>query len=336
MRPVVHNATMTEKTELAATEVTYPENLYKSPESYATMMDFYNKCLADLPIPVESRFVDTPYGRTHMLVAGPEDAPPLIMLQGMAGSSVLWHLQLADFAQQCRVYALDTIGQPGLSDPNPPSIFDDSYALWLIAVLDALGLAKADMMGVSIGGWAIMRLGITHPDRLRKAVLLSPLRLARAKMNGRRWVGNAMKPDTEDDRLEDRLTARDFSVSSGRTQFDRRLARNMALATRHYRLGVGMGMSADASHVEKFMVGSRVLSKFASAMPESELRQFRTPTLVVMGENEMLYDPEKAAKRAQAMPNARVVIVPDAGHAAVFDRPDYINAVILEFLAEPI
>lgn len=314
----------------------YPANIYKSAESYATMMAFYDQCRVDLPVAAESHYVDTPFGRTHMLVAGPEDAPPLLMLQGMAGSSVLWHHQLADFAQECRIYALDTVGQPGLSDPLPPSIFDDSYAHWLVAVQDGLGLAQSDMMGISISGWAIMRLGIIHPERLRKAVLLSPLRLARAKMNGRRWVGNAMRPDTEEDRLEDRLTARDFSVSSGRTQFDRRLARNMALATRHYRLGVGMGMSADASHLEKAVVGFRVLSKFASAMPESELRQFRTPALIVMGENEALYDPNKAAKRAQIMPNARVVIVPDAGHAAVFDRPEYINRVILDYLAEPL
>jgi pimeloyl-ACP methyl ester carboxylesterase len=314
----------------------YPTNLYKSAESYATMMAFYDKCRADLPIEVESHYVDTPFGRTHMLVAGPVDAPPLLMLQGMAGSSVLWHHQLADFAQQCRVYALDTVGQPGLSDPTPPSIFDDSYAHWLLAVQDGLGLERSDMMGISISGWAIMRLGIIRPDRLRKAVLLSPLRLARAKMNGRRWVGNAMKPDTDEDRLEDRLTARDFSVSSGRTQFDRRLARNMALATRHYRLGVGMGMAADASHLEKFVMGYRVLAKFASAMPESELRGFQTPALIVMGENEALYDPQKAAKRAALIPNARVVIVPEAGHAAVFDRPEVINPIILGFLAEPL
>jgi pimeloyl-ACP methyl ester carboxylesterase len=317
-------------------EAPYPTNLYKSAESYATMMEFYDKCRADLPTEVESHYVNTSFGRTHMLVAGPADAPPLLMLQGMAGSSVLWHHQLADFAQRCRVYALDTVGQPGLSDPTPPSIFDDSYAHWLMDVQDGLGLERSDMMGISISGWAIMRLGIIRPERLRKAVLLSPLRLARAKMNGRRWVGNAMKPDSEEDRLEDRLTARDFSVSSGRTQFDRRLARNMALATRHYRLGVGMGMSADASHLEKFVVGSRVLAKFASAMPESELRQFRTPSLIVMGENEALYDPQKAAKRAARIPNARVVIVPEAGHAAVFDRPEVINPIILDFLGEPL
>jgi pimeloyl-ACP methyl ester carboxylesterase len=314
---------------------TYPHHLYQSADSYATMMEFYDKCLADLPVAVEPHYVDTRFGRTHMLVAGPPDAPPLFMLQGMAGSAVLWHHQLADFARQCRLYALDVVGQPGRSDPNPPSIFDDSYAHWLMDVQDGLGLERCDMMGISISGWAIMRLGIIRPERLRKAVLLSPLRLARAKMNGGRWVGNAMKPDTEDDKLEDRLTARDFNVSSGRTQFDRRLARNMALATRHYKLAAGMGIDPEAGRVRKFGTGARVLSKFASPAPEAELKQFRTPALVVMGENEALYNPDKAAARARLMPNARVVVVPEAGHAAVFDRPDVINPIILDFLAEP-
>jgi pimeloyl-ACP methyl ester carboxylesterase len=310
-------------------------DLYKSEESFAAMQAFYDKSLAALPVAVESRYVQTRFGRTHMLVAGPEDAPPLVLLQGMAGSAILWHLQLEDFSRQCRVYALDTIGQPGRSDPNPPSVMDDSYALWLLNVLDGLGLEQTDMIGISIGGYAIIRLGIIRPERLRKAVLLSPLRLARAKFTGSRWVGTAMKPDTEEDDLEDRLTVRDFNSPSGRQQYDRQLARAMALATRHYRLGVALGIPSDASRLEKLRVGSSVIRRFASAAPERELRQFTTPCLVVMGENEALYNPEKAAARAAVMPNARVVIVPEAGHAAVFDRPEVINPIILEFLAEP-
>lgn len=300
------------------------------------MVQFYDKSLEALPVAVESLYVSSRFGQTHMLVAGEPDAPPLILLQGMAGSAILWHHQLEAFSARHRVYALDTVGQPGRSDPNPPSIADDSYALWLLDVIEGLELDRANMAGISIGGWAIFRLGILHPERLRKAVLLSPLRLARAKMNGRRWVGNAMKPDTEDDQLEDRLTARDFSASSGREQYDRRLARAMALATRHYRLGVAMGMAPDASRLQKFSAGSRALAKFASAAPKRELEAYTVPTLVVMGENEALYDPAKAEARARLMPNAEVVIVPEAGHAAVFDRPEYINPIILDFLAAPL
>lgn len=312
---------------------TYPANLYKSADSYAKMCDFYDRSLAALPIAMESRYVDTRFGPTHMLVSGPEDAPPFILIQGMAGSAVLWHHQLADFSVRHRVYALDTVGQPGRSAPNPPSLLDDGYMNWLLDVLDGLALPRAHLAGISTAGYGIIRFGILHPERVHKAVLLSPLRLARANLNGRRWVGNAMKQDTEDDRLEDRLTAREFSVSSGQTQFDRQLARAMALATRHYRLGVGMGIPPEASRLRKFLAGSRVLTTLMSPLSKRELRKFTAPALVVMGEQETLYNPKKAARRAAEMPNARVTIVPDAGHAAVFDRPSTINPIILDFLA---
>lgn len=314
-------------------EVTdYPTNLYKSAESYAKMCDFYDRSLAALPVPMESRYVETRFGSTHMLVAGPEDAAPFILIQGMAGSAILWHHQIADFSARHRIYALDTVGQPGRSAPNPPSLLNDGYMNWLLDVLDGLGLTRAHLAGISTAGYGIIRFGIIHPERVDKAVLLSPLRLARANLNGRRWVGNAMKQDTEDNKLEDRLTAREFSVSSGQTQFDRQLARAMALATRHYRLGVGMGIPPEAPRWRKFVAGSRVLSTLMSPLPKRELRKFTAPALVVMGEKETLYNPQKAARRAAEMPNASVMIVPDAGHAAVFDRPETINPIILDFL----
>jgi pimeloyl-ACP methyl ester carboxylesterase len=298
------------------------------------MQAFYDSNLERYGDLVRSIYVETRFGSTHMLVAGEEDAPPLLLLQGMAGSAVLWHHQMADFARQHRVYALDTVGQPGRSAPNPPSVINDEYVYWLTDVLDGLALTQAHMMGISSGGWSIMRLAAVAPDRLGKAVLLSPLRLARANLNGRRWVGNAMKPDSEEDRLEDRLTVRDFAPTTESRQYDQRLARAMALATRHYRLSVAMGIPDSGSRVRKFIQGARVIWFFASPAPGRELARIERPCLVVMGEKETLYNPQRAAKRARLMPRATVEIVPEAGHAAIFDRPEYINPVILEYLAQ--
>lgn len=308
--------------------------LYKSPESFEKMQHFYETNLEKLPVPVESQYVETRFGPTHMLVAGPIDGPPLILIQGLAGSAVLWHHQLEDFAAVHRVYALDTVGQPGRSAPNPPSILKDEYALWLLDVLDGLQLQQAAMVGISSAGWGIMRLGRLHPERISKAVLLSPLRLARARLNGRRWVGSAMKPDTEGDQLEDRLTTRDFAPDSNGRRYDQRLARAMALATRHYRLGLALGIDPDAPRLKKFWTGFRVIHLFASPAPRRELQALSVPCLIVIGEHETLYNPERAAKRAALIPQARVEIVPEAGHAAVFDRPAYINPIILDYLAQ--
>ncbi|MEZ4770758.1 MAG: alpha/beta hydrolase [Caldilineales bacterium] len=307
--------------------------LYKSEESYDLMRQFYDTNLAKFGDLVSSQFVETRFGQTHMLVAGSADAPPLIMLQGMAGSAILWHHQMADFAQHHRVYALDTVGQPGRSAPVCPSIVGDDFVWWLSDVLNGLELRRTSMIGISSGAWYILRFGIVFPNRLDRAVLLSPLRLARARFSGSRWVGNAMKRDTEDDPLEDRLTTRDFSPSSDGRRYDQRLARAMALSTRHYRLSVAMGIDPQSSRATKALTGAQVIRFFASPAPKTELQRFEPPCLVVMGEHESLYNPQKAARRAELMPHATVEIVPEAGHAAVFDRPEYINPIILDFLA---
>lgn len=312
---------------------TDPLRLYKSPESYEVMRTFYDTNLAKYGDLVSSHYVNTRFGSTHLLVAGPQDAPPLLMVQGMAGNAILWHHQMADFARQHRVYALDTVGQPGRSAPACPSLLNDDYVHWLLDVLDGLELRRTHVIGISSGAWFLMQLGILRADRVEKAVLLSPLRLARARFSGSRWVGNAMKRDTEDDRLEDRLTTRDFSPSSDGRRYDQRLARAMALSTRHYRLSLAMGIDPDRSRLGKLASGTRVIRFFSSPAPAAELQRFRRPCLVVMGEHETLYNPEKAAKRARLMPRASVEIVPEAGHAAVFDRPEYINPIILDFLA---
>jgi pimeloyl-ACP methyl ester carboxylesterase len=301
------------------------------------MLAFYEDGLARLTVPYESHYVDTRYGRTHMLLMGPPGAPPLIMVQGMAGSSILWHLQVADFSQHFRLYALDTVGQPGRSAPNPPSLFDDSYVDWLVDVLDGLKLQKAHFIGVSLGAWAIMRLGILHPERLDRAILLSPMGLARGKMHVRRWIPNPTnRRKGSDDDLTAELQERSFNPSDPNAparKYDRQLARAMALATKHYRVDLSMGVKPDASRLGKMLMFSRVMLKFMSATPEAQLRRFRKPALLVLGEHEMLYDPQRAIQRAKAtMPQLDTVVVPGAGHAAIYERPEYTNPLIVAYL----
>jgi pimeloyl-ACP methyl ester carboxylesterase len=246
-------------------------------------------------------------------------------------------LQVADFSQHFRLYALDTVGQPGRSAPNPPSLFDDSYVDWLLDVLDALKLEKAHFIGVSLGAWAIMRLGILHPQRLDRAILLSPMGLARAKLHIRRWIPNPTnRREGSDDNLTAELQERSFNPSDPNAptrKYDRQLARAMALATKHYRVDLSMGVKPGQGRLSKMMTFSRVMMKFMSATPDAQLKRFRKPGLLVLGEHEMLYDPRWAITRAKVlMPQLDTVVVPGAGHAAIYERPDYTNPLIIAYL----
>jgi pimeloyl-ACP methyl ester carboxylesterase len=84
--------------------------------------------------------VPTPEGETFVLSCGPADADSLVLLHGSGANSTQWMSRVADLATRFRVYAIDIIGEPGLSAPARPPLDSDRYAGWLDAVLDSLGL----------------------------------------------------------------------------------------------------------------------------------------------------------------------------------------------------
>lgn len=309
--------------------------LYRSEEGFNAIMGWYEEVLGQFEIPVDSVFVNTRFGRTHMLAAGPVDAEPLLLIPGVAGCAPLWRRQFPDLARHFRVYALDIPGQPGRSDPNPPSFLNDDYAEWLVDVLDGLNVQRAHLAGVSVGAWIAMRVAIFAPERVHKVAMLGPTSLSRARLPWRIWLTRVMKKSKDADALQDDLTAKSVaSRSPGGSfgTFDRTLARAMALCTRHYRVDWSLGIYDEATgRVDKWK-GLKVLKKFFMSEPRSLLRQFRAPGLLIFGEHEVLYNPRRVAARAcRLMPGLRSEVVAGAGHAAVYDKPAEVNRLLIEF-----
>src|SRR5437868_3070774 len=106
---------MTIKTRKSETAVPANESAYTSEAGYAAMMQWYTTSMAKSKVPYESRSVATRYGETHLLAAGPADAPPVVFLHGMEGSALSWKPQVSQLATSFRTYALDIIGSCGKS-----------------------------------------------------------------------------------------------------------------------------------------------------------------------------------------------------------------------------
>lgn len=314
-------------------------SLYKSPEGYRAIMDWYDDALTRIDCEFESQFVKTRFGHTHMLVAGPADAEPLVLLPGVAGCAPLWHRQIPAFAEHYRVYALDVVGQPGRSDPYSPSFMNDDFSQWLCDVLDGLRIEKAHFAGTSVGGWMVMKLAIDAPERIRKVVMLSPTGVSRARLPIKIWLTKVLNKKKDANELEHDLTAKSVSSRSpgdGKT-FDRHLARLMALCTRHYRVDRAVGVYNERTQKVDLGKGLKVLRRFFLAEPKHVLKQFKAPGLLVFGEQETLYRPEPIVKRAKRLiPHLETRVIEGAGHAAIYDRPNAANQVVLDFLRKPI
>jgi pimeloyl-ACP methyl ester carboxylesterase len=103
--------------------------IYKSSEGERLVRERYQAFLKYWPVPNEQIHVPAQQGSTFVVISGPRDAPPLLLLHGGAANSAMWMGGVAAFARSFRVYCVDMIGEPGLSVPARPSLASDAYAV---------------------------------------------------------------------------------------------------------------------------------------------------------------------------------------------------------------
>ncbi|WP_440769229.1 alpha/beta fold hydrolase [Natronorubrum sp. DTA28] len=151
-----------------------PEGIYRSARGERRIKGFYDHLLSNLETQFDREWVDTRFGETHVLVTGPDDAPPLVVFHGgnvVNPVSLEWVLPLAD---EFRLYAPDTVGHPGYSAQTRLSPRDESYGAWVTDVLDGLGVERAPMIGGSYGAGILLRTAAYAPERIERAGLLVP------------------------------------------------------------------------------------------------------------------------------------------------------------------
>ena len=112
--------------------------------------------------------------RLHVRDSGPKTAPAVILLHGFGASLHTWEPWAKALASDLRVIRIDLPGS-GLSSPDPWGDYSDSRSLQvLLALMDTLGLARASLVGNSIGGRIAWTFAANHPGRVNKLVLVSP------------------------------------------------------------------------------------------------------------------------------------------------------------------
>lgn len=159
--------------------------LFKSDAAKAKVRGWHERFRARVKAPVTSREVQTRFGRTHVLVAGPEGAPAVVALHGAMASSAHLLVELEHLVAKYRVYAVDVIGQSVMSEDTRLSVKNDDYGVWLGEVLDGLGLERVNLLGISWGGFAAQRFAAVAPQRLSKLALLVPAGM----VSGAGWDG---------------------------------------------------------------------------------------------------------------------------------------------------
>jgi pimeloyl-ACP methyl ester carboxylesterase len=285
--------------------------MFKTPEGERAFLAEYDEAMKQWPVPYEEVDVHGRFGSTHVIVCGPRHAPPLVLLHGYMATSVMWGPNVADFAQDHRVYAIDVMGQPSKSIPTEPVRSPGDYAVWLAETLDKLYLDRVSLVGQSYGGWLALNFALFAPHRLHKLVLLSPGGgfAPMAWQFSKRGMLMVMFPS--------RLTVNWFMRWIGVTGAEARPIRELTyLGLKHFRVPV------------------ETLRVLPVLFPEDRLRAMRVPTLLLIGRREVVWNPVTALRRARELfPNIQAELVPNSSHEMCFSQREFVDARVRQFLS---
>ncbi len=264
--------------------------------------------MKDWPVPYESVYLDTFYGKAHVIVSGPKDAPALLLLHASGVAAWSWTYNVETLSQHYRTYAIDLIGDAGRSEydslENRMHDGQDQANLYT-EITDQLGVEKAYVVGASEGGFLGSNYALYAPERVEKLVLLGPMGYAGATQSIMRIMFASLFP-----------------------------LKPIQESTFHWAFGDNPKLD-EALGVWFRLTMSCVPQKVAPMPLTPEQRQsIQAPVLFVFGEKDNLVgDPAKATALVQDMQDVRVEVL-DSGHLIGAEQPEQANALILEFFEQ--
>lgn len=155
--------------------------VYRSAQAAQSIVTQYRQVLARWPVASKELTVPTRHGATFVIGCGPETAPPVVLLHGSQANAAAWMPDVPLWAERFRLFAVDMIGEPGLSAPVRPNLRGDAHALWLDEVLSGLGLSRAAFVGTSLGGWLAVDYASKRPQAVQALALICPGGIGRQK-----------------------------------------------------------------------------------------------------------------------------------------------------------
>jgi pimeloyl-ACP methyl ester carboxylesterase len=253
------------------------------------------------------------------------DGPPVILVHGFAGSMWQWEYQYP-LAASFRVIIPDLLGA-GLSDKPEIDYTPTQFVEFMRGFMDALQIPRASFVGNSMGAGIVMGMALTHPERVEKLVLIDGLpdhvrekvtspSLQRALgpwpplwvvemanwFAGRGTTRSVLREMIYDDRL---ITPAVIDRSN----------RN------RHRPGVMKAIRGTVKHLPLWEEG------FATRFGE-----IGQPTLVIWGDKDAVFPPAVGVDLHHKIKASEFELIPEAGHLAMWERPDVINPRIQTFL----
>ncbi len=257
----------------------------------------------------------------HVRDSGPRDAPPIILLHGFGASLHTWEPWARLLSDRYRVIRFDLPGS-GLSPPDPTGDYSDQRSMQLLAALmDQLGVARATLVGNSMGGRIAWSFAARHPERVDHLVLISPDGFASP---GFEYLKKTQVPASV--KLMRYILPKALLRMSLAPAYADPHVLTDALTDRYYDLMLAPG--ARAAMIER-------MQQVVLSDPRPWLARISAPTLLLWGEQDRMIPFSNAADYLKAIPNATLVALPGVGHLPQEEIPGRSAAALRAFLESP-
>ena len=248
-------------------------------------------------------------------LSGPKGAPVVVLVHGLGLNRAVWQWMIPDLGLRFRVLSFDFIGHGDSPPPSGQPVLRD-LSDQLAALLDHLEIAKAAIVGFSLGGMVARRFAQDHPGRVSALVLLHSAhrRTAKAQAAIQFRVAQA----------EQHGPAATVELALERWYTDGcRLSRpDLMDQTRRWVL---------ANDPAVYPLLYRILADGVEELVASD-PPISCPALVLTGDEDFGNSPEMSAAIAAEIAGARLVILPGLRHMALAEAPEAVNAPVMEFL----
>ena len=256
-------------------------------------------------MPHTEEMVTVSGAQIRLLRGGPAEAPPLVFLHG-AGGHTGWMGFLEELSRQFEVFAPE---HPGFGQSDDPPWLDEvaDLAYFHLDLLAALRLERVHLIGTSLGGWVAAEMAVRSTARLASLTLVGAVGIT---------ANGAPIPDIFRMPVEENL---------------RRFYADPERAARR----LGDLAQADMNIVAKNRATVMRLAyrpRFHNPGLAKWLHRFDVPTLLLWGEKDGLVPPEFGEAYRALIPNSRLVVLPDAGHAPFDEQKEAFLAAFAAFV----
>ncbi|WP_179006761.1 alpha/beta fold hydrolase [Winogradskyella forsetii] len=288
-----------------------PDYIEKASAADKAYYEAYDESLKLWNVDFEELYITTTNGIAHVIVSGPKNGEPVVLLHGMNASSTMWYPNIEALTENHRVFAIDFILEPGKS-----YLYNDIESVekvidWYKEVLFVLELDSFHVIGASKGGWLAVNLALKHQEKIKSLVLLSPAQTFT-------WI----RPSTDLlKNIVSLFSSKEKQISQSLESMSSNAANISEVYLKQYRIGIKKDLE------NKFMASMKPFS-------DSELKSLQMPILVLIGDDDMI-NTKKTVKIANELPKGKGEVIPNAGHFLSIDQAEMVNKKMQAFLNDP-